>query len=173
MPMSILTQAYQLIPPFEHQHTLELYKMSEAFSRFLDLPAELRVRIYEFALVDTIFVGETFVNSATERSRYPSLLATSKQFNNEATPHFYKCSTFRVSFSRGRFEGRWLRRVPSKLRRTMTSIEIFVEIPGEPLSSANITRANEVLKCVETMLRGDGVIFKDGVLKARVVNDSN
>ncbi|KAK5746144.1 hypothetical protein LTR17_000878 [Elasticomyces elasticus] len=158
------TQAYQLAPPVEHRHTLELYKMNAPPSRFLALPAELREKIYEFALADTIMAINGVVGWAGARasSRYPSLLAVSKQFHYEATSCFYKYSTFRITDERifrnpGGDLHRWLRSVPTLLRVLIPSIEIF--------TPDNIHGRCDDGHSEQAGLAEDGLAIQDGVLK--------
>jgi hypothetical protein len=57
------------------------------FERFLDLPAELRERIYELHCAD--FADEVLTNST-----YPPLARLDKQFRDKLLPIFYKDCTF-------------------------------------------------------------------------------
>ncbi|KAK4504709.1 hypothetical protein PRZ48_002671 [Zasmidium cellare] len=66
-------------------------------SPFNRLPAELRIRIYEFALVDDIFVDAVWEEPTTYRNLIgrQALLETCRQVRQEALPIFYSsCFNF-------------------------------------------------------------------------------
>ena len=63
-------------------------------SRLLELPAELRNRIYCYAVV-----SDTSVPVGANSFSEPALLATSKQIRDEASPVFYAENSFNVDMS--------------------------------------------------------------------------
>ncbi|KAK5683871.1 hypothetical protein LTS10_003734 [Elasticomyces elasticus] len=167
------TQAYQLAPPFEPQHTLQLYKMSELPSRLLALPAELREQIYDYAFADTIMVmgGRLEIGliegNKTERlqqSLYPSLLATSKQVHQEARFSFYKCSVFRISLDIVALLD-WLYDKPSKCRQSITSIEVF----HEDLNFHKKWSEEELVRIMQEALQDIEPRVRDDVIQARIL----
>lgn len=63
--------------------------------RLMDLPSEVRLRIYEYMLVDSS--KQDISPSRGIETRRPSLLRTSRQVRNEAMPVFYGANRFRFA----------------------------------------------------------------------------
>ncbi|THV67851.1 hypothetical protein D6D28_07173 [Aureobasidium pullulans] len=63
--------------------------------RLMDLPSEVRLRIYEHMLVDSS--KQDISPSCGIETRRPSLLRTSRQVRNEAMPVFYGANRFRFA----------------------------------------------------------------------------
>lgn len=63
--------------------------------RLMDLPSEVRLRIYEHMLVDSS--KQDISPSCGIETRRPSLLRTSRQVRNEAMPVFYGANRFRLA----------------------------------------------------------------------------
>lgn len=72
-----------------------LKEMSTHF-RFLDLPAELRIRIYSFVLTthDRIVMRPSYKRT----TKYPDITKTSHQIREEVLPIFYSSTTFELAF---------------------------------------------------------------------------
>ena len=86
-----------------NQLTNRLHKLDQKreFPRFMELPPELRVNVYEWLLVDAQDRNEHGnVDSSFERNRFklhPAVLRTSKQIYSEAQPILYKQNKFGAS----------------------------------------------------------------------------
>ena len=82
------------------------------YFRLLDLPAELRNRVYEYT-----FEGSTHWVSGYESRKYKA----SKQIYNEAIKIFYRKAIFYFDDSMDGHQ--WYLRLPSKLRSAITKMQ--------------------------------------------------
>ena len=94
--------------------------------RFFDLPAEIRLRIYEEVLVlpDTIDLDPKNVNRIVPRL---AIFRVNRQAHEEAYRVFYGSNTFRLFPVHGRFfhtRHPLLSRLPARYRSAMTALEL-------------------------------------------------
>ena len=75
-----------------HRNTLCKADASRTFTRFLELPAEIRSEIYEYAMMDPWDAPRW-----CSRNLEPSLAAVSRKTRQEALPIFYRTTTFRIA----------------------------------------------------------------------------
>jgi hypothetical protein len=88
---------------------------SEKSSPLLNLPAELRLLIYELVLTQN-GNGRPNVQEIIHHNRYrpPGILLVNKQVRSEATPIFYKATTFMLFSGRLDFVDLYLPRRPAR-----------------------------------------------------------
>jgi len=94
--------------------------------RFLDLPSEIRDRIYEHVFLEPHTVDLSPENRKNLAPRL-ELLQVSRQIYNEAYPVFYGRNTFRVFPTHDQcFHTKWvlLTRLPRRYRKAITSMEL-------------------------------------------------
>ena len=121
-------------------------KKKPSYFRFFDLPSELRIRIYEYALVvpRTIDLDPTNYRKIAPRLE---IFETCRQMHEEAYRIFYSQHTFRLFSVTGRFfntKQQLLARLPAKYRREITSLQLRL---GPGWSVSNSLYAIEALKC--------------------------
>ena len=70
---------------------------------FLDLPAEIRIEIYNLLLVErqTVRIPERLRNNGVDFNVYPHVLRVCKQIHAEAAPAFYGRNEMRLLFYGG------------------------------------------------------------------------
>ncbi|KAF2454689.1 hypothetical protein BDY21DRAFT_387480 [Lineolata rhizophorae] len=94
---------------------------------FFDLPAELRIRIYEMLLVQPKPIDLDPGNPSRLSPLILSLFLTSHRVHEEAYHVFYGRNTFRLFPLHGRFfHSRWplLARLPRRYRAAITSVDV-------------------------------------------------
>ncbi|KAL4781693.1 hypothetical protein BJX76DRAFT_334661 [Aspergillus varians] len=103
--------------------------------RFFDLPAEIRLRIYDFALFTPTRRSRKTNGSVGASSKNPSrsplshrlaLFLASKQMHNEATDYFYSTQAFRVFHIQDYSCTPTIRGIPSKYRASIGTIELIL-----------------------------------------------
>lgn len=95
-------------------------------SRFFDLPPEIRIRIYELALLDDRPID---LHPSNYRHIAPRLemFLTCQRMHNEAYPVFYGRNTFQLFPTHGRFfydKYPLLARLPQRYRATITTLSL-------------------------------------------------
>ena len=100
--------------------------MAQTFPKFLELPAELRLKIYFHVLVMNIPILPTQVQPLR-------ILRASRQVYNEASEEpYYQYNTFLLGES-GRNEERWLAHIGAKRRQMIRRVE-FQDGPNKYIS---------------------------------------
>ncbi|KAI9821026.1 MAG: hypothetical protein M1827_003759 [Pycnora praestabilis] len=105
--------------------SLQSDSLSQSF-RFLDLPSELRNRIYELLLKTGITI-ELDPKNYRRIARRLDLFQTSRQIHEESYPIFYGGHTFRLFSTNGKFfntKRQLLARLPPRYRASITNLEL-------------------------------------------------
>lgn len=144
---------------------------SKVFSKFLDLPPELRERIYEFYIAG--------FPRMLEFPSQPTLARTSKLMRKEVLPVFYKQATFRLIFNKpGNRKAlnlslptfAWLRAQPTEFDECMRKLAFCISEPGdiiiglsEPLIELDSSGTRFTITQAED--RGPSLSLRQGTLK--------
>lgn len=98
--MMVRPELLQRVPTSEKANAALIMKRLEAIStsfRFLDLPAELRNRIYGFYLAEC---GTVVIKPYEKKTTgYPPITKVSRQTRSEVLPLFYASATFELSYT--------------------------------------------------------------------------
>ena len=127
-------KAYEQL--LENLETEWMIERRSVFHRFFDLPAELRVRVYEFAASNCTIE----IQYSIQKTQWPSLLLTTRQLQEEAVISIFRYAAFVASAPYLDFFTiiRFMRDLPPLYLKTLTSngrLFIYFSAQSSPFDS--------------------------------------